>query len=207
MATAGQTLAGEVVSRAAEAGCDRPAGSLTDSPEWFSGLVQQHLGRVFGVLYRMVGNCADAQDLAQDVFLKAYLRRRQLRDPERVLPWLLRIASNAAIDFRRARAVAPVSEEWNEELHPGPLAPSPEQQLVREERERRLREALQVLSPKQRAAIVLRDLEGLSGAEVAQALGCSQITVRTHIANARIKLRRALLKSQRMAPKEEQEIL
>lgn len=200
MAAAGQTLAGELVSRATDEGREPAGVCLADSPEWFSGLVRQHLRRVFAVLYRMVNNRADAQDLAQDVFLKAYLRRRQLRDPERALPWLLRIASNAAIDFQRARAVQRVPEAWNQELEPGPLGPSPEQQLVRQERERQLHEALRVLAPKERAAIVLRDLEGLGSAEVARVLGCSQITVRTHIASARIKLRRYLTKVQRRAP-------
>lgn len=189
MATAGETLAGEMPPRA-----DKQAlapASLTDSPEWFAGLVHQHLRRVFSVLYRMVGNHADAQDLSQDVFLKAFERRRQLRDPERALGWLLRIACNAAIDFQRARVdrnADPLDETF--ELRSPGL--SPEHQALREERERRLRRALRLLSPKQRAAIVLRDLEGMSGAEVASALGCSQITVRAHIASARIKLRRIL---------------
>ncbi len=206
MATAGQTLAGELVSRAPEAGREATRVPLADSPEWFSGLVHQHLRRVFGVLYRIVNNRADAQDLAQDVFLKAYQRRHQLRDPERALPWLLRIASNAGIDFQRARAVERVPEAWTEELEPGPPAPSPEQALVQHERQQLLREALKVLAPKERTALVLRDLEGLSGAEVARALGCSEITVRTHIASARIKLRRYLEKAGRRPAPQGQEI-
>jgi len=206
MATAGQTLAGELVSRAPEAGREATGVALADSPEWFAGLVRQHLRRVFAVLYRIVNNRADAQDLAQDVFLKAYQRRHQLRDLERALPWLLRIASNAAIDFRRARAVERVPEAWTEELEPGSPAPSPEQALVQHERQQLLREALKVLAPKERTALVLRDLEGLSGAEVARALGCSEITVRTHIASARIKLRRYLEKAGRRPAPQRQEI-
>ena len=196
MATVGETLTGRVASGAIVDSRAATSVSVTDSPDWFAELVQQHLRRVFAVLYRMVGNRADAQDLAQEVFLKGFQRRHQLRDPDRALPWLLRIAANAAIDFQRARAVARLPEAWNQELEPGPLAPSPEQQLVLQEREERLHQALRVLSPKERAAIVLRELEGLSGPEVARALGCSQITVRTHIASARIKLRRVLQKTQ-----------
>ena len=190
MVAAEETLG--MAPRAAEAARESPPVSQADSPEWFPELMRQHLRRVFAVLYRIVDNRADAQDLAQEVFLKAFLRRHQLRDPERALPWLLRIASNAAIDFRRSRTALHASEAWNEDAPPGFPPPSAEQQMIQDERERRLHQALQILSPKERAAIVLRDLEGLTGAEVARNLGCSQITVRTHIASARIKLRRFL---------------
>jgi RNA polymerase sigma-70 factor (ECF subfamily) len=195
MATAGEPLAGEMAALAA--GVDRtPAevrrGGPGEEAEWLAGLVHQHLRRVFSVLYRVVGNRADAQDLSQDVFLKAYERRGQLRDPGRVLPWLLRIASNAAIDFQRSRTAQGPADSLDDSFELRSPELSPEHLAVREERERRLHQALRRLGPKERAAIVLRDLEGLSGAEVAQALGCSQITVRTHIASARIKLRRYL---------------
>ena len=195
MATAGETLAGRVAPGAVAEASQSSAVSV-DSPKWFSELVGYHLRRVFALLYRMVGNRADAQDLAQEVFLKAFQRRHQLRDPDRALSWLLRIASNTAIDFQRGRAAERRTEACSGELEPESLLPSPEQQLVWQEREQRLHEALRTLSPKERAAIVLRDLEGLSGAEVARALGCSQITVRTHISSARIKLRRVLEKTQ-----------
>ena len=184
----GETLTRELAPGAA-------ASVVCGSAEWFSDLVHQHLRRVFGVLYRMVGNRADAQDLAQEVFLKAFQRRHQLRDPDRALAWLLRIASNAAIDFQRARAGERSAGPALEDLELWEPEATPEQLLVRKERERRLHDALRQLSPKERAAIVLRDLEGWSGREVARALDCSQITVRTHIASARIKLRRFLARS------------
>jgi len=190
MVTAGETLAGEILPRAVEGGRTPPLVSA-EATDWFAGLVAQHLRRVFAVLYRMVGNSADAQDVAQEVFLKAFQRQQQLRDPERVLPWLLRIAANAAIDFQRARA-AQRQEPWDDTLEPRSPEISPESRLLQQERQRRLHRALRLLSPKERAAIVLRDLEGLSGAEVAGALGCSRITVRAHIASARVKLRRIL---------------
>ena len=81
----------------------------------FAELVRGHSRRVFALLYRMIGNAGDAQDLSQEVFLKAWLNRHQLRDAQRLTPWLLRIASNSAIDFKRSRA----------SQHPGsPMAPS-----------------------------------------------------------------------------------
>ena len=150
----------------------------------------------------MVGNAGDAQDLTQDVFLKAWLHREQLRDPARATPWLLRIASNAAIDFQRARLPhrtgASLDDESHGELRDTMQAPGllPQEELLRSERSRRLWAALKVLSPKERAAVVMRDLEGMPNQEVAAALGCSMITVRTHIASARIKMRKHLLKEE-----------
>ena len=72
----------------------------------------------------------------------------------------------------------------------------PEEETLRSERHRRLWAALKVLSPKERAAVVMRDLEGMPNQEVAATLGCSMITVRTHISSARIKMRKFLLKEE-----------
>src|SRR5258708_32117505 len=84
--------------------------------DWCAALVRDHHRRVFALLYRMTANAGDAQDLSQEVFLKAWQNRHQLRDTERPTGWLLRIASNSAIDFQRSRA----------SQHPGsPMAPSP----------------------------------------------------------------------------------
>lgn len=204
MSAAGETLAGGLLaaSGAQEAG-QAAAAAARGEGEWFAPLVQAHARRVFGLLYRMVGNVADAQDLVQEVFLKAYERRRQLRDPSRAAPWLLRIAANSAIDFQRSRLAhrTPVelTEEMSDQLPPEAGAPprSPEEEYLRAERHRRLWAALEILSPKERAAVVLRDLEGHPNSEVSAALGCSMITVRTHIASARIKMRKFLMKQGR----------
>lgn len=178
------------------------AGEVSAEEDWFVSLVRSHARRVFGLLYRMVGNAADAQDLAQEAFLKAYQRRRQLRDPSRAAPWLLRIATNSAIDFQRARMPRGVPEPWDEKFDEEIKADrfSPEEDFLRSERQRRLWAALDVLSPKERAAVVLRDLEECPSREVAATLGCSMITVRTHIASARIKMRKFLMKQELAKP-------
>lgn len=197
MGAASEALAGELLAASSPARAKAAAGD--PEQDWFVPLVRGHARRVFGLLYRMVGNAADAQDLTQEVFLKAYERRRQLRDPARAMPWLLRIATNSAIDFQRARLPHRMPEELSEEMSDritGPN-PTPEEDYLRSERQRRLWAALEVLSPKERAAVVLRDLEGNPNREVAAALGCSMITVRTHIASARVKMRKFLMKEGR----------
>ncbi|MCX7603187.1 MAG: RNA polymerase sigma factor [Bryobacteraceae bacterium] len=153
--------------------------------------VQAHLRRIFLLIYRLVGNVADAQDLTQEAFIKALQRQDQLRDAEKAAHWLSRIATNTALDFlrRRGRSV----ETELEALAAPPAAPdeeSPEDRLLRAERERLLEAGLSRLTARERAALVLRDLEDLPAEEVALRLRCSKATVRSHIANARIKFRR-----------------
>jgi RNA polymerase sigma-70 factor, ECF subfamily len=140
----------------------------------------------------MVGNVADAQDLTQEVFIKALQRRDQLKDVTKATHWLSRIATNTAIDYLRRHGRVTFCE-IDETTEPLPSsAACPEQLVLRTEREAVLRAGLEVLTPRERAALLLRDVEGLPAEDVARSLGCSKATVRSHIANARVKFRRYL---------------
>ncbi|MGD0014351.1 MAG: RNA polymerase sigma factor [Bryobacteraceae bacterium] len=166
---------------------------LRDSLEWQSRFISENLRRIFLLIYRIVGNVADAQDLAQEVFIKALQRQEQLKETEKATHWLSRIATNTAIDFlrRHGRVTFCDVEDLPEPVSSAP-SESPEQLLLRAERETILEEGLQVLTARERAALLLRDVEGLPAEEVARHLHCSQATVRSHIANARVKFRRYL---------------
>jgi RNA polymerase sigma-70 factor (ECF subfamily) len=149
--------------------------------------VSENLRRIFVQIYRIVGNTADAQDLTQEAFIKALQRQDQLKDEEKASHWLSRIATNTAIDFlrRHGRVMhceVDVRTESREE--------SPEELLLRSEHRDYLEDGLRLLTARERAALMLRDVEGCSAEEVAKQLDCSKATVRSHIANARIKLRR-----------------
>jgi len=150
--------------------------------------VATHLRRVFLLIYRVVGNAAEAQDLTQDAFVKALGRRDQLRDPQKAAQWLSRIAWNTAIDFLRQRKKMTYTglDSIPEPSH----LESPERLALRNEKQAYLADGLRLLSPRERAALVLRDVEGLPAAEVAASIGCSTATVRSHIANARVKFRK-----------------
>jgi RNA polymerase sigma-70 factor (ECF subfamily) len=149
--------------------------------------VSDNLRRIFVQIYRMVGSVADAQDLTQEAFIKALERQDQVKDEAKAAHWLSRIATNTAIDFlRRSGRVtfceideAPVSH-----------AESPEDILLRSEQRDYLEDGLRLLTARERTALMLRDVEGLPAEEVAERLNCSKATVRSHIANARIKFRR-----------------
>lgn len=156
--------------------------------------VSENLRRIFVQIYRIVGNVADAQDLTQEAFIKALQRQDQLKDEQKAAHWLSRIATNTAIDFLRRSGRASFCElEHAPEEH----SESPEQLLLRSEHQEYLADGLRLLSARERAALLLRDVEGLPAEEVARRLDCSKATVRSHIANARTKFRRYIEKRKR----------
>jgi RNA polymerase sigma-70 factor (ECF subfamily) len=166
---------------------DSPPQAETDAQAKF---VEQHLRRIFLLIYRMVGNSDDAQDLTQETFIKALQRQSQLKDLDKTANWLSRIATNTAIDFlRRSRRV---SFSDVSELPDAFTAAeeTPEQLLLRGERKLYLDDALATLTGRERMALLLRDVEDVPAEQVARQMNCSMATVRSHIANARIKFRR-----------------
>jgi RNA polymerase sigma-70 factor, ECF subfamily len=156
--------------------------------------VSEHLRRIFVQIYRMVDNVADAQDLTQETFIKALQHQEQLKDEQKAAHWLSRIARNTAIDFLRRNSRVTFCEiDEAPESH----AESPEKELLRGEHRQYLEDGLRLLSPRERQALLLRDVEGLPAEEVASILSCSKATVRSHIANARTKLRRYMERRKR----------
>ncbi len=167
-------------------------GRLPDSSsDWQSTFISDNLRRIFVQIYRMVGNAADAQDLTQEVFIKALQRREQIQNEAKAAHWLSRIATNTAIDFLRKHRRYSFSDL--DDL-PEPVRrsheESPEQRLLRAEEMSYLEGGLSQLSERERMALILRDVEDLPAEEVAKHLGCSKATVRSHIANARMKFRK-----------------
>lgn len=149
--------------------------------------VNEHMRRIFRQIYRLVGNVEDAQDLTQEAFIKALQHQDQLKDGDKSAHWLSRIATNTALDFlRRHKRITFCQINEAPEGH----FETPEAGVLRAERRQWLAEGMEKLTPRERAALVLRDMEDLPAEEVAQRLDCSKATVRSHIANARIKLRK-----------------
>jgi RNA polymerase sigma-70 factor (ECF subfamily) len=156
--------------------------------------VSEHLRRIFVQIYRIVENVADAQDLTQEAFIKALQHQEQLKDEQKAAHWLSRIASNTAIDFLRRNGRATFCEiDEAPESH----SESPEQLLLRSEQRNYLEDGLRLLTPRERAALMLRDVEGLPAEDVAKHLNCSKATVRSHIANGRAKFRRYIERRKR----------
>jgi RNA polymerase sigma-70 factor (ECF subfamily) len=152
-------------------------------------VIAENLQRIFAQIYRRVRNVDDAQELTQDVFIKVLRHAGHLREPEKLAHWLSRIASNTALDFLRRQGSRAPSVDFSivsdlADLHQS----TPEQEVIRQEQRALLHARLQKLSHRERTALLLRDVEGCPAAEVARRMGCTPATVRSHIANARIKL-------------------
>jgi RNA polymerase sigma-70 factor (ECF subfamily) len=155
----------------------------------FEQIIVRYERRVLMLAWRLLGKSEDAQDASQEVFLRAFrfLHRFDMRRPFE--PWLLKMTVNVCHDAGRKRLQHP-----NALIDPDALrsASDPHSELHSEEQKKMLYDALQDLPEKERAAVVLRDIEGFSTAEVAEILGSSEGTVRSQISTARVKIRKAL---------------
>ncbi len=152
----------------------------------FERMVATYERQVAGVALRLLGNREDARDAAQEVLLRLYRHWHHI-DPGRDLGgWLYRVTVNVCRDFERRR---PRLAAIDQVAEPAARDADPQEETSAAERRAVLRRALRALSPKERAAVVLRDVEGLSTGEVAGILGSSEATVRSQLSSARLKLR------------------
>lgn len=170
------------------------AAGMTDQ-EYFEELVRRHHAQVFNIAYRMTGNRADAEDLTQDAFLKAY---RSFGRFQRDLPfvnWIYPIVRNLYIDTLRRRPkqrILSLQEEDDEGLQTIEIPDwdaDPARATLSAEFGRQLQKALAKLPAEFRAAVVLCDIEGMSYEEIAEAMGSSPGTVRSRIHRGRRLLR------------------
>jgi len=176
-----------VVSEGALHGAEPPLDELVGAAQAgdraaLEALLERIERRVYRLAFRLVGDAGLAEDVAQEALLKICRRLSQYRRSMNFLGWTYRIVVNQAHDSRRSASRLPQLDRGA----PGSFDPERQEQL------RRVMEALKVLSEKERAALVLIDIEGLSSREAANAMGCLAITARTRAAQAREKMRRVL---------------
>ena len=162
----------------------------------FEQIIGLHERRVFQTALSLLLRAEDAQDAAQEVFLRFYKYLHRFDEARQLTPWLYRITVNVCRTInRRRRKQAEVS--LDELLAAGRIAAvaakpeDPLEELSLLEDRRFIVDALNRLPDKERAAIVLRDLEGISTREVARILGSSETTVRSQVSSARMKLKKS----------------
>ena len=162
----------------------------------FNSLVLRYRDRVFSVVYNMTSNREDANDVTQDVFVKAFHNIHRFQQKSTFFTWLYRIAVNTAISFikkNRNRQFFSL-ENFEEEGISGKLAEilssrkHSRRELLLQELQEKLNEALQKLSVKHRTTVVLFEIEGLSHKDIGEILNCSEGTVRSRLHYAKNEL-------------------
>jgi RNA polymerase sigma-70 factor (ECF subfamily) len=158
--------------------------------EAFEEIMIQHERQVLMTALRLLGHLEDAQDAAQEVFLRLYKYLHRFDETRELSTWLYRMTVNVCRDMARKRpktAVLSLEEIVVQEI-PDPVDSD---EMINLTAQRRIvAEGLKTLPEKERAALVLRDIEGLSTKEVARALGSSEMTVRSQVSRARVKVKR-----------------
>jgi len=175
-----------------------PAAVALSDLEAFERVIQQHKQRIYTYICRLTNRSPEAEDLTQEVFVRAFKSMRAFRHDAQVDTWLYRIATNLVIDRKRREKRAPrwvsVDDEESEAHRLESTAPQsrPQEALETRELQAQVQAAVHSLPTKLRLAAVLCDLEGLSYQEAAEALGCPVGTIKSRLFHARALLKRKL---------------
>jgi RNA polymerase sigma-70 factor (ECF subfamily) len=168
----------------------------------FEELVERYQHRLVGIMNHLVGNAEEAEDLAQEVFLRVYRARKKYRPRSKFSTWLFTIANNLALNSLRARQRKPALPLAARDS--GPLGPRPQEQIVHDpgtgpvqkvqkrELAEVIRQALDGLNERQRMAVVLNKFEDMNYAEIAEVMGLTTKAVKSLLSRARMNLRSAL---------------
>ena len=162
--------------------------------EAFALLVQKYQGRVLTLVTRILDHYGEAEDVAQDVFIKVFQSLHEFRGAARFSTWLYRITVNHCLNHIRRRTrhqqtlVVTEPEDW---MQDSPTS-NPHRTLEQKERWRLIQAKLQALSPEHRTIILLRDFEGLSYEEIADVLQLESGTVKSRLHRARMELKTLL---------------
>lgn len=166
----------------------------------FEKLVTAYEKNVYSLALRMVGDPEDAADMTQETFIKAYRSLSSFRGDSKFSSWLYRIASNVCLDFLRSRSRHPQvslsssDEDGRTAFELPDMSRNPEEQLMKKLSMEAVRRGLEQLPEQQRQILVLRELGGLSYAELARILGLEEGTVKSRIFRARKRLCALLLR-------------
>jgi RNA polymerase sigma-70 factor (ECF subfamily) len=166
----------------------------------YEELVRRYHGRIYGLIYSMTSNREDAEDLVQEVFVKAWKALGHFREQAGFYTWIYRIALNRTINFRKRRnrrqtvnfdefdPDIKTAESYREFSSKGSVL----RKMSLGEFQEKMNKALLELSEKHRAAVVLHDVQGMPHADIAKVMHCSEGTVRSRLFYAHKQLQAAL---------------
>ena len=168
------------------------AAARTGDEEAFAELVRRHQVGVRRCAARILADTEEARDIAQVAFVRAWENLSKYDPTWSFSTWVYRIATNLAIDVLRSRDSRDRTHKTQLRLVGDSVAPEAPRRVAEGEVQRIFGELAERLTPSQRAAFVLREVEGRETVEVAKVMGCSEATVRNHVFQARAVLRREL---------------
>ena len=188
-----------------EAEVDLARQLMTGDADAFDRFVAHFRAKIFHYSWLMCGQREDAEDVAQETLLKVFESFDQLREPERVRPWVFRIARNACLMKRRKSVFAPAHELSLDEFLPAmnhenghpklqiaDWSGLPDHQLIRSELKHLLDQAISELPENYKSVLLMRDVEELSTLETAEVLDLTEDVVKTRLHRARLAVRRKL---------------
>jgi RNA polymerase sigma-70 factor (ECF subfamily) len=164
----------------------------------FALLLERHRAPVIHFLYRMVQNQSVAEELAQEVFLRVYRSRATYEPTAKFTTWLFRIATHLALNWIRDRKNEKAQESLDAETQEGGARqisdgrPNVEQRLVYEAKLQEVRQAIESLPAKQRAAVLMHKYEGMEYSQIAATLNCSESAIKSLLFRAYETLRARL---------------
>lgn len=171
----------------------------------FGTLLSSHEARMYNIAFRMMGSSEDAMDMVQEAMIKVYRALGRFEGNAQLGTWLYRVTTNTCLDeLRRRKLRQSVSlDEREEQGAPAPVDhhfERPEEAVERGERQAALKTAIQKLPPEHQAAIVLRDIQGMSYQEAAKVMDCPVGTMKSRVNRARAALREELEKQTELFP-------
>ena len=168
----------------------KPSETVAVDEDSFVQIINAQKHSLVNLAWRLVGNAEEAKDLAQWAFARLWMNRHRLHPAQNVYHYLRRALVNLCIDYLRKRGRQAQEIEFEEEHH-AQNSPDPSRLLEGEEMQNLLRQCIERLKPKQKATLILRDVEGYSVKETAEILECSENNVlgNLHLARKNIKQR------------------
>lgn len=168
--------------------------------EAFAELVRRFQRKVYSLAFQVLGNHLDADEVVQETFVRIYKRRKELADVKYFSTFLLRVASNYAIDLlRKQKGHSQMNEDASSlpgdvQMDLARRVATPREDFENKYLLEEIKRALRELPPKQQLTAIMHDIEGYTKAEIAEILGCPEATVRSNLHIARTKLRKILKK-------------
>lgn len=165
----------------------------------FQALYERHNRMIYNLLFRMLGNHSDAEEVLPDVFVRVWLKAADFRGQSRVSTWIYRIAANMAMD--RLRSGKSTKEVFWDDLPPQERAmpdrnetvEGPEHAVLRQEEHQRLADAMALLNPEERLLLTMYHLQGCSYAEIEETTGITSANIKSKLFRARRRLRNLML--------------